>query len=124
MTGFNSKRMMALALAGASMVAISTPAEAQWYGRNAAAAAGIGFVAGALIGGAVVSQQHAYYGAGYYYGSPYQPYGYYGPRYRTYGYYAPRYRNYGYYSAPYRAYGYYGSPYRYDPGLGSDYNLR
>lgn len=100
---------MVLALAGASVIALSTitlstPADAQWRGRTAAAA-GIGFAAGAVLGAAVASPR--YYGSPYgYYGSPYSSYGYYEP--------APTYYE-SYESAPvyvapsygYSPYGYY-----------------
>jgi hypothetical protein len=88
------KYAAAIALTGALAVAAATPSEAR-HGRNAAA--GIGFVAGALIGSAIVN--NGYYGEpGYYdqgsygYGAgAYEPYayepapGYYAPAPRYYG---------------------------------------
>ena len=64
------KYAAAVALTGALAVVAATPSEAR-HGRNAAA--GIGFVAGALIGSAIVNNG--------YYGEP----GYYGPGPYTYG---------------------------------------
>lgn len=105
---FGSTRMMALALAGASVIAVATPADAAWRGRNVAIGAGVGLAAGALIGGAIAanSAPRAYYGDSYYYGSPYASYG---SPYASYGYepsysYAPA----PVYSEPvYESYGYY-----------------
>jgi hypothetical protein len=88
------KYAAAVALTGALAVAAATPSQAR-HGRNAAA--GIGFVAGALLGSAIVN--NGYYGEpGYYdqgsygYGAgSYEPYayepapGYYAPAPRYYG---------------------------------------
>ena len=93
-----SKCAVAAALTGALALAAATPSQAR-HGRNAAA--GIGFVAGALIGSAIVN--NGYYGEpGYYDAGPYGygagPYGSYayepGP-----DYYAPEPRYYG--ASPY-----------------------
>ena len=78
----------AAALSGAVALAAATPSEARG-GRNAAAA-GVGFVAGALLGAATANS--GYYGGPGYYGS-----GYYGP--------GP----YGYGPGPYAG------PYAYEP---------
>lgn len=113
---------MVLALAGVSVLALSTPADAQWRGRTAAAA-GIGFAAGAVIGAAAANAatpRTHYYGTPYgYYGSPYASYGYYDP--------APSY----YESAPvyvapsygYQPYGYYRNPTRPDTHLSQTNDL-
>jgi hypothetical protein len=78
----------AAALSGALALAATTPSEARG-GRNAAAA-GVGFVAGALLGAATANS--GFYGGPGYYGS-----GYYGP--------GP----YGYGPGPYAG------PYAYEP---------
>jgi hypothetical protein len=88
------KYAVAATLVGALALAVASPSEARG-GRNAAAIGG--FVAGALIGSAVVNGGY-YGGPGYYGGS-----GYYGPAYG----YAP-----GYYAQP--GYGYEDS-YAYEP---------
>jgi hypothetical protein len=63
------KYAAALALTGALAVAAATPSEAR-HGRNAAAA-GIGFVAGALLGAAAAANSGYYDGPGFYYGPSY-----------------------------------------------------
>lgn len=106
----------ALALAGASVIALTTvtPADAQWRyhrGGGAVAAAGIGFAAGALIGAAAAN---AAVPRTYYYGDPY---GYYGSPYASYNYYDPApayYEPAPVYVGP--SYGYY-----YNPSLGYRY---
>ena len=96
-----SKYAVAAALTGALALAAATPSQAR-HGRNAAA--GIGFVAGALIGSAIVN--NGYYGEpGYYDAGPYGygagPYGYGAGPYGSYAYepgpdyYAPAPRYYG-----------------------------
>ena len=69
---------------------------------------GAGFLAGAIIGGAIASGGYGYANGGYgYYGAPSYSYGY--PAYPSYGYYAPRAVYYGYGSSyGHGAYGYYG----------------
>jgi hypothetical protein len=66
------KYAAAVALTGALALAAATPSEAR-HGRHAAA--GIGFVAGALVGAAVVNSGYyggaGYYGPGYAYESDY-----------------------------------------------------
>lgn len=65
--------MTALALAGASVLAI-TPANAQWHGHHGGyhhhhggdGGAIAGFAAGALLGGVLASQRPYYYGGGPY----------------------------------------------------------
>ena len=125
MTILASTRMMALALAGASAIAFATPADAQW--RRVAPAAGIGFAAGALIGGAIAANSYSYprsyaYYDGYadsgYYGSPYASYNYY----PSYTYSEPVYDSYAYAPAPSYYYAY--PQRRYRPGLGTDYSQR
>lgn len=113
-----STKITAGLLAGATLVAAASPAEAQWrgrgyygggryYGHHGGDRAGLALGAGALglaLGAAVASSNHrgdydrGYYGQGYYgsgyYGRPYAYNdGYYG---RPYGYGG------GYYSAPVR----------------------
>ena len=83
------KYAAAVALTGALAVAAATPSEAR-HGRNAAA--GIGFVAGALVGAAVVNNGY-YGGAGY----GYAP-GYYAEP--GYAYEEPGYAGYAYEAAP------------------------
>jgi hypothetical protein len=95
------KPAMILGLAGAMALGAMTPSEAR-NGRWAAA--GVGFAAGALIGGAVAANANR----GYYYNEPYA----YGYGERAYGYSEPVYvdpgYSYGYgYSEPgYTSYGY------------------
>ena len=62
------KYAAAVALTGALAVAAATPSEAR-HGRNAAA--GIGFVAGALIGSAIVGANNGYYEPSYGYAPGY-----------------------------------------------------
>ena len=83
------KYAAALALTGALALAAATPSEAR-HGRHAAA--GIGFVAGALVGAAVVNNGY-YGGAGY----GYAP-GYYAEP--GYAYEEPGYAGYAYEAAP------------------------
>lgn len=72
---FTATRILAPALAVASVIAMAVPAEAQWRGRTAAAA-GIGFATGAVIGAAAANAaQPRYYGSPYY-SDPYASYGY------------------------------------------------
>ena len=63
----------ALVVATAAM-AMAVPAEARWRGHHGGGGGGAaigGFVAGALIGGALASSQRGYYGPGYGYGPGY-----------------------------------------------------
>ena len=86
-----------------SIVAASGPTQVYWRGgwRGWGWGPGAGFLAGAIIGGAIASGGYGYYGA------PYYSYGY--PAYPSYGYYAPRAVYYGYGSSyGHGAYGYYG----------------
>ena len=68
-------KLVACALVAATaLMAVAAPAEAQWrgrYHRGGGGAAIGGFVAGALIGGAIASSQRGYYGSGYGYGPGY-----------------------------------------------------
>lgn len=62
----------ALALVSTTLVAV-TPADAQWRHRHGGGwggwrGPGIGFAAGALIGGALAARPYYGYGPGYYYG--------------------------------------------------------
>jgi hypothetical protein len=67
----------ALALVSTTLVAV-TPADAQWRGRYHRHGGwwgpGVGFAAGALIGGALAARP--YYGPNYYYGPGPGPYAY------------------------------------------------
>lgn len=57
--------MTALALAGATMLAV-TPANARWRHHHGGGGAAIaGFAAGAILGGVLASQQPYYYGPTY-----------------------------------------------------------
>jgi hypothetical protein len=84
-------------------IAANGPVQVHWHG-GWGWGVGAGFLAGAVIGGAIASGGYGYYGA------PYYAYGY--PSYPYYGYYAPRVVYYGY--EPYYGYGAYGyyRPYR------------
>jgi len=122
----NAKRLLAAALvAGGSIALVADPVSAapaapgvalqkvapssleqvRWWGRGGCWGCGIGagFVAGAIVGGALAAPY--YYGPGYYYGGPY-----YGP-----GPYYPPGPAYPAYPAPAPAY--YGGP---APGPGGD----
>lgn len=102
------KGAAAAALVGALALASATPGEAR-SGRHWGAA-GAGFVAGAIVGGAVANSAYygsgGYYNSGYGYGSGYAPGYAYGPGYNTYAYESsPAYDAYAYetppvYSAP------------------------
>src|SRR6185312_16320438 len=94
------KGIATLGVAGALAIAAATPSQARWHHRgDAAAAAGIGFAAGAVAGAAA---SNAYYGPGYY--GP----AYYGPGYGAYAY-EPAY-SYGYQSPSCIGDGGYGRP--------------
>ena len=81
-------------------IAANGPTQVYWRG-GWGWGAGAGFLAGAIIGGAIASGDYGYYGA------PYYSYGY--PAYPYYGYYAPHVVYYGYGSQyGHGAYGYYG----------------
>lgn len=88
-----AKGIATLGIAGTLALAVATPSQARWHHRgDAAAAAGIGFAAGAVVGAAATS--NAYYGPGYY--GP----AYYGPGYGAYAY-EPAYTyTYGYRQSP------------------------
>jgi hypothetical protein len=108
----------AAALAAACAIAVTTPAisapvmasasvlkqaaggdveQVRWRGRGAAAA-GIGFAAGALVGSAIASSNRGYYSEPYgYYGAPAYGSGYYAADTGYYAAPAPRYYNRGYY---------------------------
>lgn len=90
-------------------IAANGPIEVFWRGGWGGWGWGVGpgFLAGAIIGGAIAGGGYRYYGAPYYYGYPTYPYyGYYAPRAAYYGY-GPYYGygSYGYYPS-YRVYGY------------------
>lgn len=96
-----AKAGTAVALAGALALASATPTFARNWGRTAAAA-GIGFAAGTILGSAVASNRGYYGGPAY----AYDPY-----------YYGPTYGSSYYYSRPA-----YGSPaYAYEPAYGYSY---
>jgi hypothetical protein len=85
-----------------SVAAANGPTKVYWRGGwgGWGWGPGAGFLAGAIVGGAIASGGYGYYGAPYYYGYPAYPY---------YGYYAPRAVYYGYGSSyGHGAYGYYG----------------
>lgn len=73
-----AKGLATLGVAGALAIAVATPSQARWYHRDDAAAAGVGFAAGAVVGAAAAN--NAYYNSGYY--GP----AYYGPGYGAYAY--------------------------------------
>jgi hypothetical protein len=95
----------------ASMKSIAANARTQVYWRGGWGGwgwgPGAGFVAGAIIGGAIASGGYGYYGAPYYDVYPTYPYyGYYAPRAVYYGYGSYYgHGSYGYYG-PYGVYGY------------------
>lgn len=86
-----------IALAGALAVSAATPSMARNWGRTAAAA-GIGFAAGTIIGSTVANSNRAYYGPGYAYDPYYGGAAYYDEP--AYAYEAPAYA----YDAPAYAY--------------------
>jgi hypothetical protein len=75
-------QICAAAVAAAALVfAATSPSQARDWGRGAAAA-GVGFAAGAAVGAAAASSNNYYYGPGYYDpGYAYDPAPYYGPGY-------------------------------------------
>jgi hypothetical protein len=127
----NAKRLLAAALlAGSSIAVVASPVSAapaapgvalqnlapssvehvRWWGRGGCWGCGVGagFVAGAIVGGALAAPY--YYGPGpYYYGPGYGPGPYYGA--------GPYYGSGPYYPAPAPAPAYYGGP---APGPGGD----
>ncbi len=96
----------------ATMKSMVTDGPTQVHWRGGGWGIGAGFLAGALIGGAIASSTYGYYGAPYYYGYgypypyPYPYYGGYAPGVVYYGGYAPYYGAYGYYR-PHRVYRHY-----------------
>ena len=81
-----AKGIATLGVAGALAIAAATPSQARWHHGSTAAAAGIGFAAGAAVGAAAASGPYynGYYAPGYAYGPAYGAYAY-QPAY-TYGY--------------------------------------
>ncbi|MGB7259522.1 MAG: hypothetical protein WBD48_15715 [Pseudolabrys sp.] len=67
-----AKGITMLGVAGALAIAAATPSQARWYHHGDAAAAGVGFAAGAAVGAAA---SNAYYGPAYY-GPGYGAYAY------------------------------------------------
>ena len=80
-----AKGIAMLGVAGALAIAAATPSQARWHHHGGAAAAGIGFAAGAAVGAVAASNAYGpgYYGPSYY-GRGYGAYAY-EPAY-TYGY--------------------------------------